>query len=94
MIGVRGRFASLLAAAAIVAMPDLGQQRTLSSRPGTGIVKRTGARSPRRDSARQAAAQAKRERKNAKRWRDFHESHWKNPCRRGMQFANGGVYGK
>jgi hypothetical protein len=50
--------------------PALAEPRTLGLRPGSGIVKRN--RPPRRsDGARQAAAQAKRERKNAKRREDW-----------------------
>jgi hypothetical protein len=50
-------------------MPALGQQRTLGVLPGSGIVRRSEPAPKRRDGARQAAAQAKRERKNwRRRW--------------------------
>jgi hypothetical protein len=66
--------------AGVTAMPDLGQQRTLSSRPGSGIVKRD--RPPRKLSPiefrygryRMDKAAEKRCRKNAKRLRDWHAS--------------------
>lgn len=71
---MRGGFASLLAAAALVAGaggPALGQQRSLAVAPGSGIVRRRWPAPKRRDDARQAAAQAKRERKNWRRRRDW-----------------------
>lgn len=76
MIGAfqRIRHVGMLAAlaAGLSALPNMGQQRTLGLRPGSGIVRRDGPAPKRRDSARQAAAQAKRERKGAKRMRDWH----------------------
>lgn len=68
------------AMAMIGAGPALAEPRGLALAPGSGIVKRTGGRSPRRDAARQAAAQAKRERKNAKRLRNHLWACSSNPC--------------
>lgn len=82
MIGARARFASLIAAAAIVAMPSLGQQRGLPVLPGSGIVTRTGPPRRRRDAGRLAAAAAKRERKNAKRARDAERAAHGQECAR------------
>lgn len=65
---LRGMLAAMGLGAAMAAMPDLGQQRTLSSRPGSGLVRATGR--PKRDSERQMRAVLKRRRKNDKRWRD------------------------
>lgn len=78
--GLRG----MLAAAAIAmsaAGPALAlPRRGFALQPGSGIVKRD--RPPRRrDGARQAAAQAKRERKNAKRRRDMEACAFFNRCR-------------
>jgi hypothetical protein len=58
-------------AAGLSALPDLGQQRTLSSRPGTGIVARSRPAKRRRDAEREMRAVLKRRRKNALRLR-----HW------------------
>ena len=87
----RARHALIAAAVAagIGALPDLGQQRTLSSRPGSGLVRSAGRPKPRRDAARQAAAQAKRERKNVKRIRDFNRCHVMNDARREWPYAKG-----
>lgn len=73
MIGAslrRGVMAAAVACGFMAGMPNLGQQRTLGIRPGSGIVRRTGPAPRRRDATRQAAAQAKRDRKDAKRARD------------------------
>ncbi len=91
MRGMRAGWASLLAAAAL-AMPPLGQQRTLGVLTGSGIVRRSGPAPKRRDSARQAAAQAKRERKNAKRRRDWYrcwlgDPGWMRVTERGVAYG-------
>lgn len=62
----------ILAAAIIAAGPALAQG--IDMRPGSGIVRRDGPPQRRKDAA-QAAAQAKRERKNAKRLRDWMNRH-------------------
>jgi hypothetical protein len=63
--------------------PALAEPRGLSLSPGSGIVKRDRPRRRRRDDSRQAAAQAKRERKNAKRLRDWMNRHDREIWRRG-----------
>jgi hypothetical protein len=65
---MRAGLAALLAGAAL-AMPELGQQRTLGVLPGSGIVRRAGPAPKRRDDARQALAKLKRWRKESKRAR-------------------------
>lgn len=86
MIGTK--FARMLAAAAGITMggamncmPDLGQQRTLSSRPGSGLVRSTGRPKPRAE--RDMAMRIKRLRKSVKRHRDAIRCWAGNPCRRG-----------
>jgi len=67
--GIRGALAAVVLAMS-AAGPALAEPRGITLQPGSGIVKRD--RPPRRrDAARQADAQAKRERKNAKRYRDW-----------------------
>jgi len=85
----------MLAAAglAMSAMPDLGQQRTLSSRPGSGIVKRSGGRSPTRGRALPMETRVKRLRKNVKRHRDAIRCWFNNPCRRGAMTDHVRGYG-
>ena len=62
--------------AGMATLPYLGQQRTLSQRPGSGLVRASGrppkptAYERKRDAWRMALAENKRARKNAKRWRD------------------------
>ncbi len=76
---------------AATAMPDLGQQRTLSSRPGSGLVRSSGRPKPRRDRPRQHAANVKREWKNAKRRRHLMACFKWNHCAKGSPFAVTGV---
>lgn len=74
---MRSGVASLLVTAAMAmigAGPPLAEAAG-DLRPGSGVVRRDGPPRRRKDAARQAAAQAKRERKNAKRLRDWMNRH-------------------
>lgn len=82
MARLRVSTAAAALAAGLSALPQLGQQRTLSSRPGSGIVKRSGGRSPRPEKT--MAIRIKRLRKNVKRHRDAIRCWHNNPCRRGV----------
>lgn len=84
----------MLAAAAIAMSgfgPALAEPRGLRLSPGSGIVRRTGPAPRRRDAARQAAAQAKRDRKDAKRARDAQRAANGQECARWC--AGRGCYG-
>jgi len=91
--------ARLVAAAAMAmigAGPGLSERQTFGLLPGSGIVKRSGPVPRRRESARQAAAQAKRERKNAKRRRDWMHCYSGGATHRAAEwpFASGVTHGK
>lgn len=93
---MRAGLGRLIAAAALVmsaAGPALAEPRAIALQPGSGIVKR----SPpprRRDGARQAEAQAKRERKNAKRLRDWRRCHVGSRIKTSYPFAEGVNHGE
>lgn len=80
---LRSRLAHVVvtgALAMIGAGPALAERRGVEVRPGSGVVKRDGPAPRRTDSARQAAAQAKRKRKGRKRLRDWHKARFFNLC--------------
>ncbi|MEH0165586.1 hypothetical protein [Roseateles microcysteis] len=80
---MRRGFASLALVSAMLAAPQLGQQSAMRMLPGSGISYRSKPkpkRKPAYSAERIQTAEAKRQRKNAKRLRDFAASeagyHW------------------